>query len=275
MDIRISNIENYMNMFLNKNNNFNTIQWVDPIFVVMTRAYQSNENLPLYINNDYFKKMLTSNFERFKTFSPVENISNRIDVEKVADHLVSIMLKNFTHIEDRDIKDLRDYIQYMFSEIMNNVADHSHSVVGGYAMAQYYPQLKKIQFAVSDCGVGFLENIKLKFPHINSEEDAIKKALEKGVTATRATMYGSQKNAGYGLYAMQEILKLTSGRFCIISNDTILKCDNGSISSVKLLNPWAGTVIAFEFLESNINHNMDYFKRNFLWNDLDDEEDEF
>jgi len=275
MDIKISNIENYTHLFLNKNPNLLGIEWVDPIFVVMARAYQNKENIVLNIDNSYFGKMLTSNFERFKTFSPVENIKNRIDVEKVANHLVSIMLKNFTHIEKDDIKDLRDYIQYMFTEIMNNVADHSHSRVGGYAMAQYYPQLKKIQFAVSDCGVGFLKNIKLKFPDINSEDDAIKKALKKGVTATKATMYGSQKNAGYGLYAMQEILKLTDGNFCIISNDTMVRSKNGEIESKRLSTKWNGTVIAFEFMESNINYDMDYFKKNYLWNDLDDEEDEF
>ena len=69
------------------------------------------------------------------------------------------MLKNFTSLLPTDLKDLRDYLQYLFLELMNNVADHAHSPVGGYAMAQYYLTGKKIQFVVADRGVAFLKKI--------------------------------------------------------------------------------------------------------------------
>lgn len=158
---------------------------------------------------------------------------------------------------------------------MNNVSDHSHSDVGGFAMAQYYAKKKKVQFAVADKGVGFLKNIKLSYPYINTEKDAILKALEKGVTSTKARMYQQHKNAGYGLYAMFEILKLTGGSFVIISNNTMATFNEGKISFKEMDIPWNGTVIAFEFFEENINYNMEYFQKNYLWNDLDDEENFF
>ncbi|MBA1419756.1 MAG: hypothetical protein FAF03_02565 [Epsilonproteobacteria bacterium] len=157
---------------------------------------------------------------------------------------------------------------------MNNVADHAHSPVGGYTMAQYYPQGKKIQFVVADRGVAFLKNMQLNFSNIDTEIEAIKKALEKGVTSTQQRMYNQAKNAGYGLYAMFEILKMTGGRFVIISNDTLLRYENERFVAKKLESPWKGVMVAFEFFETNINYDMDYFKREYLWK-LDEEDDDF
>jgi hypothetical protein len=157
---------------------------------------------------------------------------------------------------------------------MNNVADHAHSPVGGYTMAQYYPKEKKIQFVVADRGVAFLENIQLNFNDIKNEEEAIFKALKKGVTSTKQLMYNQPKNAGFGLYAMFEILKMTGGRFVIISNDTLVRYENEKYTTTKLETPWKGVVVAFEFFEMNINYTMDEFSRNFLWK-LDEEDDDF
>ena len=168
-----------------------------------------------------------------------------------------------------------EWAQYLFSELLNNVADHAHSSVGGFTMAQYYPTGKKIQFAVADCGVGFLENICLNYKEINTEGEAILKALEKGVTSTKARMYQTFKNAGHGLYAMFEILQMTGGTFVIISNNTLVRYDGEKIVITELLHPWNGAVVAFEFFENNINFNMDYIKQNILWNDREDEDDFF
>ena len=195
-------------------------------------------------------------------------------LEEISTHLTSIMLKNFTTLEPKDITDLKHYLQYLFLELMNNVADHAHSPIGGYTMAQYYPKEKKIQFTVADRGVAFLENIQLNFSDINCEEKAIFKALEKGITSTKQLMYGQPKNAGFGLYAMFEILKMTGGRFVIISNDTLVRYENEKYITKKLPTPWKGVVVTFEFFEANINHDMDYFKKNYLWK-MDEEDDDF
>jgi anti-sigma regulatory factor (Ser/Thr protein kinase) len=275
-NIYLSNIDQFLYFFKNRNNDFNGMGWVEPIFIAMTRAYQAHEQLTLYVDNDYCRKMLLDSYQDDKTYSPVERIYNRIDVERIANHITSIMLQNYEqHLNTNDLKDLRNYLQYLFSELMNNVADHSHSSVGGFAMAQYYFKKKKVQFAVADKGVGFLSNIKLSFPEINTEKEAILKALEKGVTSTRARMYQQEKNSGYGLYAMFEILKLTSGIFVIISNNTMAIFNGKHIRFKDLDVVWNGTVIAFEFFEENINYDMEYFQKTYLWNDLEEEEDFF
>lgn len=273
--IKISNIEKFISLFQNNNTSFQNISWVDPIFIGMLRAYQKDEKLMIQTDNSYIKNMILQEYTSSGTFSPIENIENsRMGLEKISTHLTNIMLQNFTALDEKDITDLKHYLQYLFLELMNNVADHAHSPVGGYTMAQYYPQEKKIQFVVADRGVAFLKNIQLNFSDIKNEEEAIYEALKKGVTSTQQKMYNQPKNAGFGLYAMFEILQMTGGRFVIISNDTLVRYENEKYSTKKLQHSWKGVVVAFEFFEANINHDMDYFKRNFLWK-IDEEDDDF
>ena len=271
--ISISNVEDYLYMF-NNNIEFNDISWIEPIFVAMTRAYQNDEQIHVITDNYYLKQMIENNYKDNKTYTPIENVLTRMGLEEISTHLTSIMLKNFQNLDDTDLKDLKHYLQYLFLELMNNVADHANSDVGGYVMAQYYPTNKKVQFVVADRGVAFLDNMKLNFNDVSNEKEAIFKALKKGITSTRQKMYGQEKNAGYGLYAMFKILKTTKGRFVIISNDTLVRYDNGEFEIKTLSNPWKGVVVCFEFFEANINNDMDYFKRNYLWNEIVGDEDE-
>lgn len=270
--IRITNIENHISLFNNQNNLFNDIKWVEPIFISMTSAYNQNVEYLLETNNRYLYNMLTSEYKFCKTFSPISKITTRNGLEAISTQLTNVMLKNFTHLKSTDIVDLKQYLQYLFLELMNNVADHAQA--DGHVMTQYYPINKKVQFAIADKGVGFLSNLQLKFPDMKTEGEAILKALEKGITATPQKMYGHEKNAGYGLYAMLEILKQTNGRFVIISNDTLVRFEDNQYTTKELAYKWEGVVIAFEFDEANIEFDMDYFKRNYLWNEILDDDDE-
>jgi hypothetical protein len=272
--IKISNIEDFTFLFDNDNVEFNDISWVEPIFISMLRAYQVDKQLNIQMNNSYIRSMISNSFTSNRSYTPIENISSRMGLERISTHLTSIMIKNFSLLNEEDIRDLKHYLQYLFLELMNNVSDHAHSPVGGYTMAQYYSQEKKIQFAVADRGVAFLNNLQLNYSDINSEEEAIFKALEKGITSTRQLMYNQPKNAGFGLYAMFEILKMTGGKFVIISNDTLIRYEDGKYTTKQLTTPWKGVVVSFEFFEANINHNMDYFKKNYLWK-IDEDDDDF
>jgi len=272
MGIALSNIENFLYLFDGLNASFPHSGWAEPIYAAMIRAYQNDKRLDVTIANEYIRKMILSDYQENRSYSPIEIVRNRNGLEAISTHLSDIMLKNFSHLHGQDKRDLRDYLQYLFLELMNNVADHAHA--DGYVMAQYFPNNKKIQFVVADRGVGFLENMQLNYKDICNEEDAIFKALQKGVTSTRQKMYGHEKNAGYGLYAMFEILKMTGGRFVIISNDTLLRYESENFEVIQLNQAWKGVVVSFEFDESEINFDMDYFKRNFLWNEIIDEEDE-
>jgi len=271
--IKLSNIEHYLYLFNDNNDVIDDIKWLEPIFVSMVSAYNEDVDFDIETDNIYLTNMLNLTYRENKTYSPVEKIHTRNGLEKISTQLTSIMMQNFTELSNADGIDLKKYLQYLFLELMNNVADHSQSI--GHVMTQYYTTSKKVQFAIADRGVGFLSNLQLKFPELSTEEEAIFKALEKGVTATQQKMYGQEKNAGYGLYAMVEILKQTNGQFVIISNDTMIRYKNGLYAICKLEHEWTGVVVAFRFDEAEINFTMDDFQKNYLWNDLEDEEDFF
>lgn len=273
--ITLSNIEHFIELF-DDNQVFNDIEWVEPIFIAMLRAYQEDKKMTIQSNNTYIRNMIFNKYRKGSTYSPIETIeNNRMGLEKISNHLTMIILENFKGLDVEDKRDLEHYLQYLFLEVMNNVADHAHSPVGGYTMAQYYPTNKKIQFTVADRGVAFLANMKLNFNDIKNEEEAIFKALKKGITSTQQQMYGQHKNAGFGLYAMFEILKMTGGKFVIISNDTLLRYENKNFEVKNLKTPWKGVVVSFEFFEANIEFDMDYFKREYLWKIEEDDEDYF
>lgn len=274
MHIKISNIEKFTNF---EDINYKNIKWVEPIFISMLKAYFTEKNDNRVFNHSYIDNMMSLQYRDGSNYSPIEHIEtfSRNNIDSVSTHLASIMLNNFTFLDEEDKNDLKIYLQYLFAELMNNVADHSYSKIGGYAMAQYYPKNHKIQFTIADRGVGFLQNIRAEYPNIKTEYDAIKKALEKGTTATSKRLYGDTvKNAGFGLYAIQKILKETGGSFVIVSNDTVYRYNNrGEVSSKKLEYSWKGVVVAFEFYEKEINLEL----RQILWGEdlLEQDEDFF
>jgi anti-sigma regulatory factor (Ser/Thr protein kinase) len=268
-EINLYNIESFLDF---ENINLQQLKWVEPIFIGALQAHLTEGGVCQGIEeNSYIQAMLNTSYQKGKTFSPIENFTSRRDIDRLANHLSEIMIKHFANLEAPDLEDLQDYLRYLFTEIMNNVIDHSHSPIGGFAMAQYYPTKRRIQFVVADRGRGFLKNVQLKRSDISKEDEAILVAMEKGFTATEARIYGQERNAGYGLHAMQNILHETGGSFVIISNNGLVRSQNGKITH-KMISPvYRGTIVAFDFYEKNINLSLQDFLRTRLWT-MEDEE---
>lgn len=247
--------------------------WVEPIAVAMIAALKK-ENPQIDIPNDYTKHMIEAKRSSGKNHAAVRQIQTRADVEKARDHLSSTIMKSI-EASAHELADYKQYLNHMFSELLNNVTDHASSPVGGFAMAQYYPSHKKVQFAVADRGCGFLQNIEAKFPEITNEIEAITKAMEKSVTASCNEMYGQNRNAGYGLYTLQFILSQTKGSLLIISNDSFVCLQGEQIAKGQTDTPWHGTVVAFEFYQNNTDYTFEQIRNQWLQDDENEEEDFF
>jgi len=80
---------------------------------------------------------------------------------------------------------------------LNNAIDHGNS--SAIACAQKFPNLQEVEIIVGDAGVGTYHTISRKYK-THSTLEAIKKAVEKGVTGAMDYVYGGAKrNAGMGL----------------------------------------------------------------------------
>ena len=112
--ITMSNIEENMYLFQDCNTEFLDIDWVEPIFIGMLRAYQVDNDLTIKTDNSYLRSMILQNHALEKTYSPIEKIENgRIGLEYISTHITDIMLKNFTELEETDLRDLKHYLQYL------------------------------------------------------------------------------------------------------------------------------------------------------------------
>jgi hypothetical protein len=84
--LKMSNIEKYLNLFADDNNEFYGIKWLEPIFVAMTSAYDGDTPFQLSTDNDYLLNMLNLEYKDNKTYSPIEIIKTRRGLEKISDH---------------------------------------------------------------------------------------------------------------------------------------------------------------------------------------------
>ena len=143
--VTIDNIEKAL-PYIDKINSFaNKLEWVEPVFITAIKAHKMINNDNSSTENTYIDNMLKNTYNNIKTYSPIEHIHSRGEnIETTAEHIANVMLKNYTHLSENDRKDLYDYMFYLFTEMMNNVVDHSLSPIGDYTMAQYYPTIQKI-----------------------------------------------------------------------------------------------------------------------------------
>lgn len=65
-----------------------------------------------------------------------------------------------------DIEELSGAAWMIFAELVDNIYSHSSTPLDGYAALQVYPKSSKLQFAVSDSGLGIMDTLR---PSLSSE----------------------------------------------------------------------------------------------------------
>jgi len=125
-------------------------------------------------------------------------------------------------------------------ELHDNVASHARGV--GFSIAQRYRRAggDVIQFAIVDCGIGMLRNVKKVEPSVTTDERAIDWCLQRGNTTavsevddwaqrlpedslfspypeTVRTVAGENHHQGLGLWHLREIVRAAGGSFWVAS----------------------------------------------------------
>lgn len=227
--------------------------------------------------DDYLKIIQGASSGAGRSYIPYRNFSHQTNINTIA-HEITVQIVDHLDLGPYDKEDFKLYINYAVSEVMQNVLDHSGSLCGGHVVGQSYPQKDKVQFAVSDCGVGLMATLQREYGVAN-EEEAILKALEPRVSGSEPIgPYGEKRNAGIGLFALKCIIDETEGTLLIISNDTIYQRKNKQGTFVHTPNSrFRGTLVAFEFGENETVYSFEEFKKIFIWSAVSGtgEEEEF
>ncbi len=161
---------------------------------------------------EYFLK-ITDNVSSSTTV-PIKDFSSK----NIDD--ADFFAENFINLLGVADNRLFSYLQYIVRELITNAIDHSNSIDSTICAGEIFPNIKESEIVVVDAGVGFLRTLRKKYPEITRDDDAIEKALQKGVTGSteRSNRYNSyNKNAGYGFYVISRIIKEFGGTLKIIS----------------------------------------------------------
>ena len=279
MDIKFSNIEDLLEQLKPaKHIHIQNLDWIDPVGISILKQYKvSNSEVNVQTSGksfNYVTKLLDTAYDSTQnhlSVIPFNNKAGNIDeLKSILTHKIIDYAENLSTIEKED---LSEYLEYMISEMMENVVSHARSIHGGFVSAQYYEKEKKVQVVIIDGGVGFLATLSQH--GVTTEEEAIQKALEKDVTGSNALSpyVNIPKHAGLGLFFLSKILEETNGNLIVISNNAVFRYPEKSYHTVETA--FGGSVIAFEIFVDKIDNDFNTIFNRIKYIDDDGEEDVF
>lgn len=139
--------------------------------------------------------------------------------------------------------DSEDLLRTCYSEIVQNIEDHSQSPIGGVICARYFANLHEIRIAVADRGIGIGESLRRSKPTtkitIRDDAHALDLVLRGGVTSkSRAN------NMGQGISNLAVIAAGNSGRLMILSGNAHAVVDSeGSRIHSNVASAFPGTPV--------------------------------
>lgn len=110
-------------------------------------------------------------------------------------------------------------IEWAINEITDNVLTHSESKVGGIVQMSNMRARNRVEFAVSDAGMGIPRTLRATHPELRSDTEALDRAIREGVTRDPALGQGN------GLFGTFQITRLSEGYFHVHSGYARLDFD--------------------------------------------------
>ena len=177
---------------------------------------------------------------------PKINPHNSVQIQKYTSENQTEVLNSILKVlKEKSSLDDNVYasLDYCFNEILDNVLNHTDEKVG-WVVAQYFENINSIRLIVCDFGMGIHASLNQKYSF--TEEEAISKCIESGVT--------NGKGQGHGLFATASFVRLNKGWLSLFSGNKKLNVsEKGSI--VKNIDGWQGTCV---YIRINTNVSVDY-----------------
>jgi hypothetical protein len=138
-------------------------------------------------------------------------------------------------------KALRKKFRESVFEIFSNAVIHSETKEGIFSCGQFFPMKGKMDFCVTDLGVGIRRNVNEKAGLSLSAEEAIDWAIRDGNTTKSGSIPG-----GLGLKLLREFVTLNKGKIQIVSDAGYWCLDKGTIMAGPLSSSFPGTIVCIE-----------------------------
>ena len=179
---------------------------------------------------------------------------------ELADHFGTTM--PYLRLQTTDGRSFEDYIQREFRgkgiprmseklskmfkkkvfEVFQNAVIHSETTLGVCVCGQYYPNVKRLDIAVTDAGVGIREKVREYF---NNQKISSVAAIQWALKEHNTTKRGPQPG-GLGFKFLHEFISRNKGKIKIASRFGFYQYGNGSQSFSKMAADFPGTAVTIE-----------------------------
>lgn len=117
-------------------------------------------------------------------------------------------------------------VEWALNEISDNVLNHSQSPIGGLLQLSVFDvRRNRVEFTVSDAGVGVPGSLRPTRSEIRTDADALMQSVRSGVTRN------PQDFQGNGLYGTLEICRVGGGKFSVNAGNGILFSVNETVTA--------------------------------------------
>ena len=172
---------------------------------------------------DLFKHLQVSYDETFNRhdatgrFTPIRLIAEEEDVSPATDSILELVLRQF-----ESAREFVPALEWVVNETVDNIQLHAEAPVPGAVCAQYFRKRHRLDVAICDVGRGITASLESKLNPWEGHGDAIKKALQRGVTRDENIGQGN------GLAGALEITEKNLGQFRIWTGDVVYETRNGA-----------------------------------------------
>lgn len=222
-----------------------SIKYIENLGVKVTGTLKLGRNNKIVI---YLAKM--NFFENLNVILPISipkfNPNNSVQIQKyTSENQLEVLNSILKVLRQKSALDNDVYasLDYCFNEILDNVLNHTDEKVG-WVVAQYFENINSIRLIVCDFGMGIHTSLNQK--HNFTEDEAIAKCIESGIT--------NGKGQGHGLYATASFVRLNKGWLSLFSGSKKLNVSEKE-TVVKDIAKWQGTCV---YIRINTNIAVDY-----------------
>lgn len=205
--------------------------------------YEFDTLIQAYISN---KEVTDKPFKEFKI-----KLENKFIIAPQAllrnsnytnEYLQNQFIPKITEYYNNDQK-VTDLIFSCFSEILLNFWEHAVQDTKSVIIAD--GNQSKIEIACADTGIGIISNLNNFLKDSCKQSELLSKAVQKGITSKP-----NSNHMGFGLWLVNELVKLNNGRLHLYSQGYFYYNDFGKIKSGPC--PfWPGTII---YINLNLNN---------------------
>ncbi len=212
-----------------------------------------------------------------KNYSSLEHLDNP-EVTDVATSRINSCIRQFMG------NDLPHTFVARLCEVVGDLHENvwAHGRSSGFSMAQkwsaaWFGRDHYLEFALADCGLGFLAEMRRVGMHVASDREAIEWCIQEGHSTKKLrpqsdwaqrmpedvinnplrgieeTRFSDNHHMGLGLFKLTQLVKEFRGELWLASGDAILYLAPDKENAYIALNyPWKGVALACRFKSSQI-----------------------